>query len=212
MLLDFLGSCDVCGKIIRTYRALAGHLRHNDDIDHQVLKVGWLLWRTQRRIETYRAQLRCRKCGSLWEIRDRSLANRKRCPACAVRRHTLGKCAYEAAPTIVSRVSPVVRQKSVSSVVWVRGDVLYREVVESFQRGEHVKDLMPRLGLTYKEERASLMKRRFGGACALEVAFSAQLQARGLVDIELNQWQAVAIGSEVVPREADIKLAVGDGR
>jgi len=89
--MDFLGECEVCGKIVRNYRGLAGHLRHNQDPEHQDLKVRWHAWR-----DKYKATLRCRKCGELWVITDKSEKDKKNCPSCLRLRKTLTKKEYEA--------------------------------------------------------------------------------------------------------------------
>lgn len=39
-----------------------------------------------------------------------------------------------------------------------------------------------------------------------------QLRSRGYTDLVLNDWQSIPIGDRVVPREADIKVSLGDGR
>jgi hypothetical protein len=62
------------------------------------------------------------------------------------------------------------------------------------------------------EEKAELMKRRFGGTCALEGKFSGMLRQAGYTELEMNCWQSLPIGGRKVPRESDIKVAVGDGR
>jgi len=62
------------------------------------------------------------------------------------------------------------------------------------------------------EEKAELMKRRFGGTCALENKFSGMLRRAGYAGLEMNRWQSLPIDGQKVPREADIKVAVGDGR
>jgi hypothetical protein len=62
------------------------------------------------------------------------------------------------------------------------------------------------------EDKAVLLKKRFGGTCALEAEFESQLRKAGVSELEMNCWQSVPIDGKKVPREADIKVAVGDGR
>lgn len=232
--------------MIRNYRGLAGHLRHNTDLDHRKLRARWTAWRGQ-----YRKSLRCRKCGGTWEVRDKTQSNRKRCPRCEDVRAKVGKRAYERQPTarLVDSVPPV------SRVVWERKDKIYQMVVEALVEGERVRDLMHRLALTYKvvrtigedafgvggyrelakgrkrrtasmnlqlaheqyqalsaKEKARVLKRRFGGTCALERKLAGQLREEGVTAFQMNQWQSIPIDGIRVPREADIKVDVGDGR
>jgi hypothetical protein len=61
------------------------------------------------------------------------------------------------------------------------------------------------------EDRAELLKRRFGGTCALEARLSERLKEDNLI-FELNVWQSIPINGKKVPREADIKVDLGAGR
>lgn len=245
----FLGTCEACERPVRTYRGLAGHLRHNRDSGHDALKRRWHAWRES----SYTAQLSCRKCGQAWEVRDKTLKDSKRCPTCEALLHRLGKRQYE---KLATRKTPKTKEpRRGTARFWDAGDALYQAVVGSLQCGEGVRSIMTRLGLTYKAVRsmaevafgaecyrtmvlartrlvsaanlrkahsqyralspsakASLLKARFGGACALELKLADELRECGLSDIELNQWQSIRIGSSLVPREADIKLSLGDGR
>lgn len=241
----FLGSCEVCGKMFRTHRSLAGHLRHNTDPEHAALKGRWQTWR-----DTYRAVKWCRKCGRTWENKDKTQKDRKRCSRCEELRQSLGKRAYEKLATVPKLVLRLRR-----SVFPGPEDPLYQEVTTGLLGGERIKALKGRLGVTYKfvraigehafsvegyrdlmrrrkaavgeanlrhsheryralspAEKARLLKKRFGGTCALERGFADQLQERGITPLRMNQWLSVPIDGNRVPREADIKLAVGDGR
>lgn len=246
-MLPFLGQCEVCAKVVHTYRALAGHLRHNSDSEHLNLKTRWLIWRSE-----YRVTLWCRKCGQPWEMRDPSCKDRKRCPSCDALRHELGKRGYEALPTICV----VPRQlQTPSRVHWTPGDDISKDVVQGLKNGERVLDIMLRLGITYKvfraigeqalgadgyrdltrgrkrvvagtnlqraheeyralspKAKAQRLKRLFGGTCSLEKKLASQLRERGVTKFRFNQWQAVPIAGARVPREADLKLDLGDGR
>jgi hypothetical protein len=62
------------------------------------------------------------------------------------------------------------------------------------------------------EERAQRIKERCGKSGSLEILLASQLKNMGVTDLVMNDWQAVPIGNRVVPREADIKLSLGDGR
>ena len=62
------------------------------------------------------------------------------------------------------------------------------------------------------EEKAQRIKDRCGKSGSLETLLASQLKSRGFSDLVLNDWQAVPIGDRVVPREADIKVSLGDGR
>ena len=62
------------------------------------------------------------------------------------------------------------------------------------------------------EEKAQRIKERCGKSGSLETLLANQLKSRGITDLVLNDWQAVPIGDRVVPREADIKVSLGDGR
>jgi len=89
--MSFLGSCKVCGKLLRSYRGVASHLRPDRvNAAHGPLREEWLRWR-----DTYRVVLKCRKCGVPWEVNSKSESNRKRCPSCCQLRRSLGKLGYE---------------------------------------------------------------------------------------------------------------------
>lgn len=62
------------------------------------------------------------------------------------------------------------------------------------------------------EEKAKRIKERCGKSSSLEILLVKQLRDNGYTDLVLNDWQAVPIGGKVVPREADIKVTLGDGR
>lgn len=257
--LPFLGSCEVCDKPLRNYRGLAGHLRHNTDAAHRELKQRWAVWKSE-----YRATLRCRKCGGLFKITNKTESDKKRCDRCEALRGSMSKRAYEALsfemPTDPRRFMASHAGKAqwdgleVRSVTWVPEDALYQAVVADQEAEVRVTVTLRQLGITFNvyrdicehrwgseyerrvqdrrsrvgsknlaiahrryaaltpEEKASLLKQRFGGTCALERSFSEELHEAGYRDLEMNTWQSLPIGGRRVPREADIKVAVGDGR
>ena len=59
------------------------------------------------------------------------------------------------------------------------------------------------------EEKAAEIARRFRGGSPLEKSLALQLRKQGVSGFEMNQWQALRIGGEWCPREADIKILVG---
>lgn len=237
------GRCEVCGQVLHTIRALAGHLRHNPDPAHAAFKV--------RLQAEYRLTLWCRKCGQSWEVRDPAERNRKRCPSCEARFRELGKRRYEGLPT-----APIFDAVSVSDRVrWSPGDDLYLQVVSGLETGERIRPMMRRLGITYKvlraigehalgitgyveltnarkyavgnvnirkaheeyqalspADKARRLKQLFGGTCTLERLLARQLVEQGVTQFKFNQWQAVPVEGRLVPREADLKVEIGDGR
>lgn len=62
------------------------------------------------------------------------------------------------------------------------------------------------------EEKSQRIKERCGKSGSLETLLARQLRGRGFADLVLNDWQSIPIGGKVVPREADIKVSIGDGR
>lgn len=236
--LPFLGSCEVCGKAIRNYRGLAGHLRHNQDQAHRELKQRWHAWRAE-----YRATLRCRKCGELFTIRDKSLKDRKRCPCCEGLRVSMSKRAYEALkfdkPDDPRQLMTAQNSKAqwdgldTRSVSWVPGDEIYKAVVGLIESGCRVNDIRERLGISYKVLRAvgehafpdfheRMLERKVETMLdnielartdsQLEQVFTARLEQNGYEIAARNSWATLRISNRKVKREADIKVAVGDGR
>lgn len=155
--MEFLGSCQVCGKVIHNYRGLAGHLRHNQDPSHQHLKASWLAWRAE-----YRATLRCRKCGDLWEVRSTSDQHNKRCPRCEEQLRLLGKRAYAAwrppvIPDVRVRVgSTKARWRGLNNLhfKWQRGDRVYVAVRAQLSTENSVRGILQEHGITYKTFKA----------------------------------------------------------
>jgi len=153
--MKFLGQCEVCGRKVPTYRSLGQHLRHNQDAAHQQLREKWDTWRGE-----YRATLRCRKCGGLWEIADKSLKDKKRCPRCNALRFKLGKRRYEALTLDKSPDPRVLMTESKSkaqwdglrsrSFSWTPGDLTYQRVLQDIEDGEHVHTIQESLGISYK--------------------------------------------------------------
>lgn len=153
--MRFLGSCEICGKAVHTYRGLGQHLRFNQDKAHQTLKARWYAWR-----DTYSATLRCRKCGELWAVDDPQQKHAKRCPRCEGLRQSMGKREYEALhfdqPDDPRQVMTASGSKAqwdglVSrSLAWQRGDDLYMRVVLACEAGEAVGVTMREQSITYK--------------------------------------------------------------
>jgi hypothetical protein len=150
--MQFLGSCKVCGKVLRTYRSLAGHLRHNQDTDHLVLRAEWLTWRG-----SYRATLSCRKCDGTWEITSKAEKDQKNCPSCRELRAALGKRSYEK----IQRGVKAHVNAPLNRFTWVPGDGVYCEVESALRRGDRIPDVMRALGLTFKSVR-SIAEHIFG--------------------------------------------------
>lgn len=61
------------------------------------------------------------------------------------------------------------------------------------------------------EDKASYFKSRFVGS-ALEAELAIQLKACGVSDFRMNVWQSILVNGSQVPREADLKIALEDGR
>jgi len=258
--MQYLGPCEACGKLNRNYRALAAHLRQRPDAAHQDLSSRWHQWRSK-----YRATLRCRKCGQLWEISDKSDHENKRCPKCENLRQTLGKRRYE---RLKFDMAPDTRQVMTESgtkagwdglkdrhITWTMGDDLTWKVFEAFEAGQLVTKTIHDLGITYRiyvdilsaimgadeykvahrrrkevvgatnvqqahakwaamssDDKAAYFQKHFGKGSALEASLADALRQVGLTDLVLNVWQSLRVGSQLCPREADIKIAVGDGR
>lgn len=62
------------------------------------------------------------------------------------------------------------------------------------------------------EEKAQRLAKLFRGTCALEASLAEQLRAAGMQDLEMNCWQSIPVSGQLVPREADIKMALWPGR
>ena len=62
------------------------------------------------------------------------------------------------------------------------------------------------------DEKALYIKQKFGGTHKLEASFADQLVEAEVTAFEMNQWQSVPVQGEMVPREADIKVSLGDSR
>jgi hypothetical protein len=243
--VEFLGLCEVCGKLCRNYLGLAGHLRHNQDPRHLELKARWKAWRV-----SYRRGLHCRKCGGTWVVTDRKLKDKKRCPSCEEARARLGKRGYERTET-----SRQPKRKKNRGWVLVEGDEVHTEVVSRFREGQHLRQIMRELALPYKavrsvleeslgaecyaevcrgrqlentrkaytsahssweglspEAKADLVAIRFGKTRKLELGFSSQLLNAGVLNFDMNCWQALPVDGRWVPREADLKICLPEGR
>lgn len=77
---------------------------------------------------------------------------------------------------------------------------------------ENLKISHQKYALMTPDQKALTLQRRFGGTCALEASFARSLREVGFTKLDMNVWQSVPIKGSKVPREADIKVAVGGGR
>jgi len=63
------------------------------------------------------------------------------------------------------------------------------------------------------DQKAAVLQRRFPRVRSkIEIRMSDDLADLGEKDIATNQWQSIPVNGVMVPREADIKLPLGDGR
>lgn len=156
----FLGPCEVCGQVSRTYRSLSLHLRGKDlDEGHLTLKAKYRAWRSE-----YRAVRCCWRCKATWEIKDKSLRDTKLCQTCSGLREQVGKRQYAkmAAPPAHDPRQRIRGRKAQwdgtpsREVLWRKDDDLYKEVVSSCLGGEKVVVTMRRLGVSYTTYRAIL--------------------------------------------------------
>ena len=222
---EFLGSCEVCGKVLHNYRGVSGHLRWNKDPAHVALRQRWSVWR-----QTYRRVLRCRKCGQSWEIFDKALKDQKRCPGCTSIHTEVGKKMYERLPT-----NHELRTERPRTLQWAVGDDLYQTVAQAIERGRGVQDIRCEQGLSYKVFKAiceSILGvagyrvwvrgrkvntmhanvMQAGKAHELEKELASQLLASGVIEFDMNRWQTLSIDGGRVVREADLKIHLPDGR
>jgi phage FluMu protein Com len=242
----FLGPCEVCGKHSRNYTAFSQHLRFKVDSAHQDLKVRWHVWRSE-----YRATLRCRKCGGLFEITDKALKDSKRCPRCEHLRQAMSKRQYE---KVTFNKKPDPRRVNgdggskaswpvgyVPEVEWEVDGPLYREVLsdlmnpDRFSEGVGVRETLVQQGIPYAVykaigehalgkkgyaklqhdrmvEKMRVIREKARTDSKLEQDFVDQLHGVGIEPCSRNCWTTVAVDGKRVRREADIKVAVGDGR
>lgn len=200
--MKFLGSCEVCGKVVHNYRGLAGHLRHNQDAAHAALRTAWLEWRSAHP----------RK------------ADRWGAPIPQRLRWTPGDALYQRVTEALLQGTVVVRIMRSQGISYK----VFRAMAEHFLGCEGYKawsharkyaTATANIGLWHEayanlppEAKASRLKRLFGGTCALESLLAEQLQARGVRDLVLNDWQTVCVDGKDTPREADIKVPLKDGR
>lgn len=236
----FLGPCEVCGRINRSYRALSVHLQKRPDDEHAALRDRWHAWRDE-----YRANLRCRKCGGLFEVTDKRRKDSKRCPRCEGLRLSLSKRAYEALrfdkapdPRTYSKCGGSKARWPVGytpKVGWVEGGPLYTQVERLLEGGGGIRDVV-RLGIPMSTAKA-LVVALLGGETeyshwvrtrqvatihanreasrtdsGLERELVQQLRAVGIEPCGRNEWSTVEVDGQKVRREADLKVAVGDGR
>lgn len=235
----FLGPCEVCGKVSRNYNALGLHLseRHNPDEAHRAFKARWHAWRAE-----YRATLRCRKCGDLFEITDKRLKDSKRCPRCERLRQTMSKRKYEALRFDKTPDPRVFDKASGSKARWPVG---YKPEIDPVEHLQTAADILASGGglrdLTGKgiptSKARELVVQVLGGedeydqwvlerktetvhknreqarlGSGLEELFVEQMRERGIEPCGRNEWMTLPVDGKKVHREADIKIAMRSGR
>ena len=236
--MRFLGACEVCNKVVHTYRGLGQHLRFNEDAGHKSLKERWLAWRAE-----YRATLCCRKCGGTWTITDSKERHGKRCPSCEHLRSQIGKRAYEKVQPTKAQDPRKLMTASGSKaqwdglesrhLEWQEGDDLYMRVVRACEAGVPVQTTLREQSVSYnvyraivnsafgvdayekrahERRRAPLKKGLSGRGSNLEKGFAGQISQAGITGFVLNRWQILSVKGVSCPREADIKIPVGGGR
>ena len=235
----FLGSCEVCGKVNFNYNALGLHLSNKRDLDeaHRSLRIRWLAWRTE-----YRATLRCRKCGDLFEITDKRLKDSKRCPRCEHLRQTLSKRKYEALCFDKTPDHRLVNGNGGSKASWPVG---YKPVIDPLEHLQAMTDIIANgggvrklmdIGFDHNKAR-KIAVQVLGGDVAynqwvldrkiqtihknreqarkgsrLEEEFVGQMRGRGIEPCGRNVWMTLTIAAKKVHREADIKVRLKSGR
>lgn len=150
--MQFLGSCKICGENIPNYRCLGQHFRYRQDSAHQALAVAWNAWR-----HSYKAILRCRKCGDLFTITDKKCKDGKRCPRCIALRAGMSKRSYEALKfNPMEDTRQVVRSSkarwdglSHRQISWTPGDALCQMVVSAWRDGDSVLDIRTKTTAPY---------------------------------------------------------------
>ena len=99
-------------------------------------------------------------------------------------------------------------------LVYVLGEEVYSNVVQEAKRIRTVR-MAEKAHAAFRamspEEKAAHFARMKKGSL-LEKALAAALVQAGFQGVQLNVWQAVPLGDRKVPREADIKIPLGDGR
>lgn len=198
--MQFLGTCDVCGKTIHTYRGLGQHLRFHQDAAHQDIKARWYAWRSE-----YKAALRCWKCGKTWVVADPSERHHKRCPECKQLRSSLGKRAYEKTQMVkvpdhrklMTASGSKAQWDGLSSrhLEWVRGDDLYMRVVLAYEAGDPVNTTLRDQSVTYKMYRA-IVEDAFGPE-----AYKKQAHKRKYTSSSENAKKAHARWAALSPEE-----------
>lgn len=205
--MPFLGSCEVCGKQVRTYRGLAGHLRHNSDPQHAELKCRWVAF----------------KATHHEAFRGKSPATRAQRQAMRFRWSPGdGVCTQVAlAMERGDRVADILRNLSITYKVFraigvhLKGEQGYLEWSRSRKMASvraAGKALHAKYASMTPEEKAARYKRLFGGTCALEASMAAQIRGAVSCPMEMNVWTTLPVNGALVPREIDILLTLPSGR
>lgn len=236
----FLGPCGVCGKHSRNYTAFSQHLRHKSDDAHQELKTRWHAWRLEYKAilrcrkcgdlsettdKALKDSKRCPRCEALRQ----SMSKRQ-----------YEKLSFDKKPD-PRRMNGDSGSKAcwpvgyVPEVEWEVGNPLYEAVVSAIRSGDRVRDTLRALSLPYlayktigecalgvSGYRETLRQRKYEVAhrnreqarsgSKLEQAFVDQLAGIGIEPCARNSWMTLKVAGKSVHREADIKVAVGDGR
>jgi len=74
---------------------------------------------------------------------------------------------------------------------------------------ENAKKAHARWAALSPDEKADEIARRFGGGSPLERGLAQQLAVAGVTGVTLNVWQSLLLHGKWCPREADIKITVG---
>lgn len=214
-------------------------MRHNVDAEHRELRRRWHGWRSEYRA-TLRCR-KCGELFSITDKAERDRKRCGRCEALRVSmsKRSYGKLSFDK-PLDPRQIMAKSGSKAAwdglrdRNVVWVPGDSLYVAVVRSVETEEQAKPTMYRLGISYKVYRA-ICAHAFGAGydaavlskrrelieknreqartdSRLEGEFAENLERAGFKICARNSWMTLQIGQNKVKREADIKVAVGDGR
>jgi len=232
----FLGSCKVCGRVCSNNRSLALHLRMNSDEAHQKLKLEWKS--AYQRLLTCRkcgeswviedpSQKNEKRCPRCREQRSRlgKRAYEKLPTFDKPQNPTLPQL-----PASSNAEEAAIRFEAGEKIIDILRDLgLSYKKMRSFLESRWGKEEYRKRCLARKiiaarvaqaaarkiwaesdpEGKARLIEARFGKTRQLELGFASHLLSLGL-RVEMNKWQSLLIGGKWSPREADIKIDLGN--